>query len=487
MTLINLLDAIVCQKFNYSDIDISAVTPDPDKCQPSSLFVCIKGLHRDGHDVIEKAISNGAAAFVIENSRIDLRERLDEMRLPYAVTENSRSALSKLVSRFYGDPSQHLKITAVTGTNGKTSTVAMLNAIYTYAGHRTATVGTLTSNMTTPDPTELYPMLKDFYNAGITHVFMEASSHALSLCKLDPITFENAIFTNLSPEHLDYHTNMEEYGRAKAKLFLQSKRSFLNADDRYSDIMHNPASETYFCSIGGTKYDFSAKDIKHRGANGSSYTVYTENSAFKIDLSIPGDFSIMNSLEASACAYVDGISARTIRYALKSFHSVKGRLERVLLPTNEYSVYIDFAHTPDALKNLLKAVRSFMNNDQRLILLFGCGGDRDKSKRAVMGKVASELSDFVIITSDNSRSENTEDIISMILSGFDNDCPHAVIENRKEAIEFCISNAIKGDVIILAGKGHEEYQILGNVKYDFNEKEIVLEAVKRNLNGRGTI
>jgi UDP-N-acetylmuramoyl-L-alanyl-D-glutamate--2,6-diaminopimelate ligase len=280
---------------------------------------------------------------------------------------------------------------------------------------------------------------------------------------------------------------MEEYARAKARLFSQAKRSFLNADDKYCDIMMQNCTNNYLCSTRSVKSDFTTRDIRFMGMSGSSYTVFTKNSAFKIDLLIPGEFSVMNSLQASACAYTDGIDQRIIRYALKSFRGVRGRLERILLPTNEFSVYIDFAHTPDALKNVLKTVRSLIGRDQRLILLFGCGGDRDKSKRSIMGRIASEMSDFVVITSDNSRSENTSDIISSILSDFDPDCPHTVIEDRKEAIEFCISNAISGDVIILAGKGHEEYQILNDGKHYFNEKKIVIDAVRREIKGRDTI
>lgn len=486
MTLNKLLSSIQCETFNFTDTEITSVTPDPDKCVSGSLFVCIKGFHRDGHDAIKRAISNGATATVIEADRRDVRKYLDELSVPYAVSKDNRSALSYITSRLYDDPASKLKITAVTGTNGKTSTVSMLDAIYTYAGYSCATIGTLTSNMTTPDPEELYPKLHELYKAGVTHVFMEASSHALSLGKLAPITFNNAIFTNLSAEHLDHHGNMEEYAKAKSKLFLQTKRAFINADDKYSDMMLNCENENYLCSIRGQEADFIAKDVRQKGMHGSSYTVYTNNSAFKIEITLPGEFSIMNSLQAAACAYADGIHQRTIRYALKSFRGVKGRLERIQLPTNEFSVYIDFAHTPDALKSLLKTVRSFISHDQRLILLFGCGGDRDKSKRMAMGKIASELSDFVVITSDNSRSERTEDIISMILSGFDADCPHAIIEDRKQAIEFCISNAIHGDVIILAGKGHEEYQITRDGTRPFNERSIVLDAVKHNIHGRDT-
>ncbi len=487
MTLNKLLSSIQCQKYNFSDTEITSVTPDPDKCINGSLFVCIKGFHRDGHDAIKRAISNGAVATVIECGRQDVRKYLDELSVPYAVSSDNRSALSYIISRFYDDPASSLKITAVTGTNGKTSTVSMLNAIYSYAGYSCATIGTLTSSMTTPDPTELYPKLRDLYESGITHVFMEASSHALSLGKLAPITFDNAIFTNLSAEHLDHHGSMEEYAKAKSKLFSQTKRAFINVDDKYWDMMFKSENDNYLCSMKSGGNDFSAKDIRQKGIHGSTFTVYTDNSAFKIDISLPGEFSVMNSLQAAACAYTDGIPQRTIRYALKSFRGVKGRLERIQLPTNEFSVYIDFAHTPDALKSLLKTVRSFLRDDQRLILMFGCGGDRDKSKRGAMGKIASELSDFVVITSDNSRSERTEDIISMILSGFDADCPHAVIEDRKQAIEFCISNAVHGDVIILAGKGHEEYQITKDGTRPFNERSIVLDAVKRNIHGRDAI
>ena len=467
------------------DPDVTAVTPDPDKCAVGSVYVCIKGLTRDGHDGVGKAIKNGAVAVVTSQSRHDVKVLSEKLGIPCAECENTRAAYSILISRLYSDPHKSLHITAVTGTNGKTTTVALLKAIYTAAGCSCRTIGTLDGGLTTPDPDILYPALASFRDSGITHVFMEASSHALSLNKLEPIAFDNAVFTNLTSEHLDFHSTMEDYARAKARLFPRSRRSFINTDSEYASVMIAAAVNPILCSALKGDADVSARNIRLNGSQGVSYDTFIGNGAFRIESPMPGAHTVMNTLEAAACAYYDGISHRTIRYAIKNLRSVKGRLERLPLPTSDYAVYVDFAHTPDALKALLTTVRSFMKDGQRLVLLFGCGGDRDRTKRPIMGSIASSLSDFVIITSDNCRTEPCSSIIADILSGFDHDCPHTVIEDRRLAIEFAVSNALDGDVIVLAGKGHEEYQITNNGTLPFSERQIVLDTVRQCMKGRG--
>ncbi len=486
MYLTKMLENIPCRvSDNIPNIDIKGITPDPELCKDGFFFVCIKGFTRDGHLAVKKALENGAVSFAIDEGRSEIEDELKALGLPYAVFENTRVGEAYLTSRFCNDPWKDLKITAVTGTNGKTSTVTMLTEIYNAAGIKAASIGTITGKMTTPDPAVLYPLLASFRDEGYTHVIMEASSHALALGKLEPIYFDCGIFTNLTPEHLDFHKTLDEYAKAKAKLFPKVKRAVINADDSYFSVMANASKDPILCSAKGTNVDFGAKNISDNKSQGISYDLFTKDLVFRISSPIPGSFTVMNTLEAATAAHTDGIPHRTIMAALSRFSGVKGRMERIALPTNDFSLYIDFAHTPDALENVLRTVRKFMRDDQRLVLLFGCGGDRDRTKRPVMGGIASKMADFVIVTADNSRSENTRDIIANILSGFDESCPHTVIENRKEAIEYAVRTAQSGDVILLAGKGHEEYEIMPDGTHPFSERNIALEASKQYLKDHG--
>ncbi len=469
-----------------TDPEILGVTPNPDDCRHGYLYVCIVGMHRDGHDSLPTALQNGAVACVIEESHREAAAYLDGQGIPYLSLPDTRRAEAILTSRFYGDPWRDLNITAVTGTNGKTSTVAMLDAIYSLAGFKTAVIGTLSGRMTTPDPSVLYPKLAALRDDGITHVFMEASSHALALRKLAPIEFDAAVFTNLTPDHLDFHGDMDHYAEAKTALFRRARRSVLNADDPYASLMASHASGQIFtCSAVGKPTDFGARNIRRNGIYGSSYDLVASDRIFRITVPIPGDFSVKNSMEAAVSALTDGIPKDIIRGALAGFRGVKGRLERIPIPTSDYAVYIDFAHTPDALANILRTARGFMKEKQRLVLLFGCGGDRDKTKRPMMGSIASHLADFVIVTADNSRSERTADILSDIMAGFDGNASHTVIENRKDAIEYAIASALPGDVILLCGKGHEEYEIMPDGTHPFSEREIAQAAAAKHLRSKG--
>lgn len=472
--------------FLSTDPVIESITSKSSLCKKNGLFICIQGLHSDGHLFIDEAISKGAAAIIIDSFHLNLENRLISLGIPFAVYDNTRSAEAFAFSRFYGDPWKKMKIFGVTGTNGKTTVVSLLDSIYKAAGFSSQTIGTLTGSMTTPDPDVLYKTLADFADKGVQYVFMEASSHALALEKLAPIKFDVGIFTNLTPEHLDFHKTMQSYAEAKAKLFSMSKICIINADDPYSNIIKNFSfGKYYLCSARHDGYDFFVKNVVLKGSFGIKYDILTADLVLKINAIIPGMFNVMNTLEAAAAAIVDGIPPNLVRLAVCSFCGVKGRLERVRIPTNDFSVYIDFAHTPDALENILNTVRSFIGKGQRLVLIFGCGGDRDKEKRPKMGAIATRLADFVIITADNSRSENTLSIIDNILEGVSSGGTYTVIENRKEAIEYAIEAALPGDVILLAGKGHEEYEILSNGIHPFSEKDIVQKAAEKYIKSRG--
>ena len=469
-----------------SDPDVDLVTPDPLLCRRSAVYLAVTGFRRNGHDVLPLAVSRGAVAFVIEDGHPSTEEYLIKNALPYAVCSNAREAEAFLISMLLGHPSRKLSVTAVTGTNGKTTVTSMLAAIYRLAGKKCRTIGTLSGSLTTPDPPELYPLLAEYEKEGVEHVFMEASSHALALSKLAPIVFDNALFTNLTPEHLDFHKSMRAYAEAKAKLFTKAKRSVILLDSPYArDMINASKGEVFTCSVKDPDADFVARNEKRNGRFGISYDVATRDRVFRVGCPVPGDFTVANTLLAASTAYLDGIPPHVIRAALDGFAGVKGRLERVGLPTNDFSVYIDYAHTPDALETILKTVRGFLNPAQRLVLLFGCGGDRDKSKRPIMGEIASRLADFVILTADNSRSEKTEDILNDILSGFDETTSHTVFLSRKEAIEYAVTTAMTGDVILLCGKGHEEYEITSEGKRPFSEREIVLAATEKHLRSKG--
>ena len=464
---------------------VSHLTPNPEQCRPGSLFVAIRGFHRDAHSALAQAIAKGTTAFVIDDAHPDAATFLRERNLPFLTVPDSRIAEACLTSRLFGDPHKSLHLTAVTGTNGKTSVSAMLHAIYTRAGYRAETIGTLSGKLTTPDPAELYPLLRRFVDKGVTHVFMEASSHALALGKLEPLSYNCGIFTNLTPEHLDFHHDMTSYGAAKAKLFAKCRRSVLNADDPAMPLMAEAATGRVYTVSAGKPADFVATNFVKNGVYGITYDLCTSNAIFRIRSPIPGDFTVTNTMQAAVAAYTDGIPRDIIRGALGGFRGVKGRLESIDLPTNEFAVYIDYAHTPDALDNILRTVRGFMKPSQRLVLLFGCGGDRDHSKRPLMGRIASQGADYVILTADNSRSERTADILSDILRGIEDSCSHTVIENRREAITYAITSAKENDVILLCGKGHEEYEIMPDGIHPFSERAIVLEAVEKRLKSKG--
>ena len=498
MNIVEILNSTDVKLDKETKININGISDNSREIKSGYLFICIRGQKTDGHRYISDAIANGATA-VITDKDYD-GEKVEGVI--YFTSSDTRAVAAHAFNAWYGRPTEKLKVIGITGTNGKTSVSYMLRAICREALIDTGLIGTVgcyskdkrldirpareDANMTTPDPCELYKILSLMVEDGISLVIMEVSSHSLIQQKVAPIRFESAIFTNLTPEHLDFHKSMEDYLRAKKMLFQKTEAAIINADDDYANEIAGEA-EAYgcknvrLCSIKGKNADYSANSIKNLGTQGVEYVLTSVSAVFKVKSPIPGEFTISNTLLASAAAHQIGILPRNIQTALLNMPVVEGRFERVKLPVNaNFTVFIDYAHTPDALRNLLVTVRGFCLPGQRIVLLFGCGGDRDKTKRPIMGKIASELCDFVIITSDNQRNEDPQDIISDIMRGYDyGGALFEVIPSRRDAIDFAIRNAISDDIILLVGKGHEQYEIVGDKKYPFSEKEIVSHLAEK--------
>lgn len=469
-------------------IEIGGICTDSRRVKKGDLFICIRGLSADGHDYIADAQKQGAAA-ILADSRYE-----GETEAPLLRAEDTRRGAALLYDAWYGHPTKKLKLVAVTGTNGKTSVTFMLRAIFEAAMHRCGLIGTVNcysagrkltirsedplANMTTPDPSELYQILAQMVRDGVEYVFMEATSHALALSKLDAIRFSAAVFTNLTPEHLDFHGDMESYFIAKKKLFSMCERAIINVDDAYGRrLLEDISCPVITCSAGGGPAHYTATQIRDCGVDGNEYKLVSKNHHFTIRTPIPGAFNVINTLEAASAALSLGISPSAIMAALGTLVGIDGRMERVKLGAiTDFSVFIDYAHTPDALENLLVAARKLRKARERVVVVFGCGGDRDKTKRKRMGEIASRLADFIIVTSDNSRSEDPMLIIQEIASGIVAGSDYVIIPERRRAVEFAVREAHEDDIILLAGKGHEEYEIDASGKHYFSEREIAAEA-----------
>ena len=480
MRLYNYLENVEVKETNVKnfDVEIKGITSRSYEVKEGYIFVCIKGLKNDGHSFVQSAKENGCSVLVVEY----VNEQVKSCGIPYIRVSNTRRVLALMCAKRYGNPERELKMVAVTGTNGKTSTCRILSEIYKKSGRIVDVYGTLDGGLTTDDPEDLYKKLRHSFDNGFDTVVMEASSHALQLDKLFGVEFDNAIFTNLTEEHLDFHLSMDNYALAKAKLFSSSKLSVLNYDDCYSEIIGNYANgRKYFYSLNCHDADYYVENLKMLGVGGFEYDLVMPKGKVKIKSGLCGYFNVYNTLAAANAALCDGIDPIYVEQGIKSVNNVKGRLERVELPYTDLNLYIDYAHTPDALEKVLYCIRDFKEDNQKITVLFGCGGDRDKSKRSVMGRIASRLADFTVITSDNSRSERPSDIIEDILKGIDKERPYKVIENRKEAIEYVIMNSCSDDIILLAGKGHEDYEIDFSGKRYFSEIEIAVNAASKRF------
>ena len=467
----------------YSNADmeskIEAVCFDSRKACPGSLFVAVVGYASDGHKFIGMAKEKGAACVLCQTK--------PEEDIPYILVEDTRKGLAVVSANWFGRPADKMKIVAVTGTNGKTTTTNLIKTILEEKlGAKVGLIGTnqnmigkqvLPAERTTPESYEIQELFAEMYKGGCTHVVMEVSSHALYLDRVYGIEFEVGVFTNLTQDHLDFHKTMEEYGRAKAILFRRCRWGCINIDDEYAGLMlENASCKVMTYSAHNENADFYADNIK-LFAHKVEFTGIYKGQRKNVMLAIPGNFSAynaMSALTACLCLEVDLDDAVS---ALADCTGVMGRAE--VVPTGrDFTMLIDYAHTPDALENIINTVRA--TTDGRVVTLFGCGGDRDRTKRPIMGRIAAELSDFVIVTSDNPRTEEPGEIIKDILAGMENtDTPYTVIENRREAIGWAIDNAHSGDVVILAGKGHETYQIIGKEKFHFDEREIIAEFLAK--------
>lgn len=475
------------------ETEICGIASHSDCVGQQFLFVCIKGLHSDGHNYFAQAIARGAVCVVVQEGASAPQE-------PGVLVLNSadtRSALARLWNAWYGFPAEKMHFIGVTGTNGKTTVTHLLRTVFESALHRCGVIGTVgcesagrtlnacghnvLANMTTPEPEELYRMLAEMAEDGVEYVFMEVTSHALALGRVAPIYFEVGIFTNLTPEHLDFHGTMEEYAKAKALLLRQCECVILNMDSPYGAFFQTLAPcSVITCATTRTDTDFYAQEIDADAESGISYRLRADGLSINLHCPITGFFNVTNSMQAVICALHCGVRLSVVKSALASIGGIKGRMESVRLGLGaDFTVFIDYAHTPDALENLLTAVGKMKQEGQRVVLLFGCGGDRDRTKRPVMGRIAATLADCVILTSDNSRSEEPEQIIEEIRAGFPEGTDYRVIVERKAAIEDAVLRARTGDILLLAGKGHEEYEITREGRRPFSEREIVKSAFSK--------
>ena len=480
-------------EWNAEKIEFGRIVSSTEETLENNLFICIKGTRFDSHYCLSAVAASGAAAAIAQRGAIVETPP----SLPVFFVEDTRLIYALLWSRTCDSPGDRLHLIGVTGTNGKTSTSHMLRAILEHHGYKTGIVGTAgcatqktsflpdgefgkTASMTTPDPEILYPMLRAMADDGVEYVILEASSHALELRKLAPLHFDAAIFTGLSPEHLDFHQTMENYLAAKAHLFRMSDVGIINADSEYAEKL--AAMATCPCISCGAVYaaEIQAREIDYCLSLAVAYTYTHGKECVEISVPIPGIFTVYNSLLAIACAEAIGIPAAEGGAALEKIAPIPGRLERLKLDSLDcgFAIYIDYAHTPAAMENVLASAIRFKGSG-RLIVLFGCGGDRDHGKRAPMGAVAAKYADLVIITSDNPRSENPQRIIMNILAGIPAEKQSTVIVNRERAIRHAIHIAESGDTVLLIGKGHEQYEINQSGKHYFSERAIVLDQLKK--------
>lgn len=459
------------------DTEIGGVSYDSRKTQPGDLFVAVKGFSSDGHRFIPTALEKGAAAV--------LCEELPDEGVPYVRIADCRLGLALASRNFFGDPAGQMTVIGITGTSGKTSSSYLIkHMLETKLQAKVGLIGTnghmigaefIHSDFTTPESYELQKLFRRMADAGCTHVVMEVSSHSLALERVAGIHFDVALYTNLSQDHLDFHRTMEEYAAAKKKIFSMCSRACVNADDAHAAFM----TEGVSCPIMRYAIDAEANlraEAIELDAAGVRFTALYGDQRAPAFLAIPGLFSVHNALGVIAVGLSLGLTLEETAAALKDAEGVKGRLENV--PTDgDYSIIIDYSHKPDALENALKTLRRVTRN--RLIVLFGCGGDRDRLKRPIMGAIAADNADLCIVTSDNPRTEEPEAIIDEIMEGFaGKTTPVLRICDRAEAIRTAIDNARGGDVILLAGKGHEDYQIVGHEKRHMDEREIVAEYLE---------
>ena len=466
------------------ETEITDICYDSRQVGPGSLFVAIRGFETDGHRYIKMALAKGAAAILCEEEQPET--------VPYLLTDDSRLGLALVSRDFFGDPASQMCMIGITGTSGKTTSSYLIkHMLETELGAKVGLIGTngnmigsefLHTEHTTPESCELQRLFRAMADEGCTHVVMEVSSHALCLHRVAGVHFRVGIYTNLSQDHLDFHGTMEEYAAAKKKLLDQCDAVCVNMDDDWAAfMMENAPCRIRTFSAKSSAAQLCARDIR-LSAEGVRFAAVSDNDLALTRLPIPGMFSVYNALGVMAAGVELGLSLARCADAMSSAKGVKGRVE--VVPTDgDYAILIDYAHKPDALEKVLKTLRPVTRG--RLIVLFGCGGDRDRGKRPIMGAIAEANADLCIVTSDNPRTEEPMAIINEILAGMKNSrTTTKVICDRLKAIEWAIDNARQGDVILLAGKGHEDYQVVGKDKHHMDEREIVADCLARRKEQR---
>lgn len=460
----------------FADMEIKGVTSDSRKVKEGFAFVCVCGALADGHNYAESAVKSGASVVIAE------RDTGFENQI---IVSDTHKAYATMCANWFHNPTDSLSVIGVTGTNGKTSVTYMLKSILERNGEKVGLIGTIQNMIgdevfeaknTTPGIYELQELFCKMKDAGCTYVIMEVSSHALDQRRVEGIHFKLAMFTNLSQDHLDYHITMENYLLAKKKLFDICDIAVINGDDGcYKQLTEGLKCKVVTYSAKSDEADYTARNIGYR-PDGVVYELVGYGTISRIRLSTGGRFTVYNSMCAGVAAIELGYSIASVSDALAALNGVKGRAE--VVPTGkDFTVIIDYAHTPDGLENILKTFRECEKN--RLVAVFGCGGDRDRTKRPIMGEIATRFADYVIVTSDNPRTEEPSAIIEDILEGMkETKTPYTVIENRVEAIKYAVKNAQTGDIVVLAGKGHETYQILKTGTIHLDEREVVNEALK---------
>ena len=462
--------------------DIQGIAYDSREVESGFLFVAISGFETDGHKYIADAIANGAEAIIAE-------KEIEAVDVPVIRLDDSRAALAKVSAKFYDYPAEKMTVVGVTGTNGKTTTTYLVEGILNNLGVETGLVGTIknkvghkeeSSSRTTPESLDLQRMFAEMLDDGVTHVVMEASSHALALDRVLEIDFDRKIFTNLSRDHLDFHQSFEEYLAAKLKLFKSNnKPSIINIDDaRADEICSEIDGEVISYGIEG-EANFNAANIEVT-AQGVNYELLTADDKLEITLNLTGKFNVYNSLAAIATVASLDFSLAEIKEGIEKIDGVPGRFE-LIQAGQDYGVIVDYAHTPDGMENVLKTAHECSAGE--VIIVFGCGGDRDRKKRAMMGQLGVNEADFAVVTSDNPRSEDPADIIAEIEAGIkdlerDTSEEYMIVEDRGAAIETAIKRAKADDIVLIIGKGHETYQDFGDRVIDFDDREVAREAIK---------
>jgi UDP-N-acetylmuramoyl-L-alanyl-D-glutamate--2,6-diaminopimelate ligase len=469
--------------YNGPDVEITSIENDNRKVKKGSLFICLKGYTVDGHDFADSAVKNGAVAVISERSL--------PLEVPVIIVKDAFRSMAVLADAFYGQPTQHLHLIGITGTNGKTTTSHLIEKIFADQAIKTGLIGTMYTKMgdvkfenknTTPESLTLQKTFRTMIDNQIEMAVMEVSSHALDLGRAHGCDFNVAVFTNLSQDHLDYHQTMEDYKQAKGLLFSQLGNSFnhdkpkyaiLNSDELVSkDYIKMTAAHIITYGID-READIKADNIKMT-PKGTSFDIIINQQHHPISIKLAGKFNIYNVLASIGAALASGISLSCIISSLEEIEGVPGRFELVDAG-QDFSVIVDYAHTPEALENVLKTIKQFSQG--KIFVVVGCGGDRDKTKRPLMAKIACQYSDIPIFTSDNPRSEDPLSILKDMESGVIGEVYH-LIPDRQQAIQYAVQKAANGDIVLIAGKGHEDYQIIGDRILSFDDRLVAKEAIE---------